>query len=127
MPTATAARDSTGTNSRWPPELVPWPPGSWYQRAPVEPVTASGVPINTNQAGTVGDDASPPNPVTLRIAGRDVAVVSAIYSTDNIGVYAVTFDLPADAPSGADADFGVSTTVGDQNPSVAPFGLRGSE
>ena len=23
-----AARDSTGTNSRWPPELVPWPPGS---------------------------------------------------------------------------------------------------
>ena len=27
-PTATAARASTGTISRWPPELVPWPPGS---------------------------------------------------------------------------------------------------
>ena len=28
MPTATAARDSTGTNSRWPPDLPPAPPGS---------------------------------------------------------------------------------------------------
>ena len=28
MPTAIAARASTGTNSRWPPLLVPWPPGS---------------------------------------------------------------------------------------------------
>ena len=27
-PTATAARASTGTNSRWPPDDVPWPPGS---------------------------------------------------------------------------------------------------
>ena len=26
-PTATAARASTGTNSRWPPDDVPWPPG----------------------------------------------------------------------------------------------------
>src|SRR6266481_6944472 len=79
------------------------------------PVTASGVPINTNQAGTLGDDASPPNPVTLRIAGHDVPVVSAIYSTDNIGVYVVTFDLPADAPSGVDTDFAVSTLSGDQS------------
>ena len=28
MPAATAARASTGTNSRWPPEAVPCPPGS---------------------------------------------------------------------------------------------------
>src|SRR5690606_31735628 len=28
MPTAIAARDSTGTNSRWPPLLPPAPPGS---------------------------------------------------------------------------------------------------
>ena len=27
-PTAMAARASTGTNSRWPPLDVPWPPGS---------------------------------------------------------------------------------------------------
>ena len=27
-PTATAARASTGTNSRWPPDDVPCPPGS---------------------------------------------------------------------------------------------------
>ena len=27
-PAATAARASTGTNSRWPPEAVPLPPGS---------------------------------------------------------------------------------------------------
>ena len=26
-PTATAARASTGTNSRWPPDEVPFPPG----------------------------------------------------------------------------------------------------
>ena len=26
-PTASAARASTGTNSRWPPLLPPWPPG----------------------------------------------------------------------------------------------------
>ena len=28
MPAATAARASTGTNSRWPPEASPCPPGS---------------------------------------------------------------------------------------------------
>ena len=28
MVTATAARASTGTNSRWPPDEVPCPPGS---------------------------------------------------------------------------------------------------
>ena len=30
-PAATAARASTGTNSRWPPEDVPCPPGSWTE------------------------------------------------------------------------------------------------
>ena len=30
-PAATAARASTGTNSRWPPLDVPWPPGSWTE------------------------------------------------------------------------------------------------
>jgi uncharacterized protein (TIGR03437 family) len=79
------------------------------------PVTASGILIKTNQAGIIGDDASPPNPVDLRIAGRDVPVVSATYSTDTIGVYVITFDLPADAPSGPDMDFGVATVVGGQN------------
>ena len=29
MPTATAARASGATNSRWPEEAVPAPPGSW--------------------------------------------------------------------------------------------------
>src|SRR6185369_6285008 len=28
IPVATAARDRYSTNSRWPPELSPWPPGS---------------------------------------------------------------------------------------------------
>ena len=27
-PAATAARARTGTNSRWPPDMLPWPPGS---------------------------------------------------------------------------------------------------
>ncbi len=79
------------------------------------PITSSGVLINTNQSGTFGDDAAPPNPVTLRIADRSINPVSSIYSAESIGVYVVTFDVPDDIQSGADVDFAVATLLGDQN------------
>jgi uncharacterized protein (TIGR03437 family) len=75
------------------------------------PVTASGVSISTNQAGIVGDDAAPPNPVKVSLAGRDVQLVSDIYATDMIGVYVLSFDVPGDAPSGSDINFTVSTLL----------------
>jgi uncharacterized protein (TIGR03437 family) len=79
------------------------------------PVTASGVRLSTNQAGIAGDDAAPPNAVLIRLASRDVQPVSSIYSTDTIGVYVVTFDVPDDVQSGLDIDFMVGTLVGDQS------------
>jgi uncharacterized protein (TIGR03437 family) len=79
------------------------------------PVTASGVLINTNQTGTTGDDAGPPNPVSLGIGDRDIQPVSSIYSTESIGVYVLTFDVPENVPSGSDVDFGVATLLGDRN------------
>jgi uncharacterized protein (TIGR03437 family) len=79
------------------------------------PVTSSGVLINTNQSGTFGDDAAPPNAVTLRIADHNIQPVSSIYSTESIGVYVLTFDVPDEIQSGTDVDFAVSTLFGDQN------------
>jgi uncharacterized protein (TIGR03437 family) len=78
------------------------------------PVKASGILINTNQSGTAGDDASPPNPVSLRIGSSYVWPVSSIFATDTIGVYLVTFDLPDTVGSGPDVEFAVSTILGDQ-------------
>jgi uncharacterized protein (TIGR03437 family) len=78
------------------------------------PVKASGGLINTNQSGTSGDDASPPNPVSLRIAGSDVSPVSSIYATETIGVYIVTFDVPDNVQSGSDVEITVATILGDQ-------------
>jgi uncharacterized protein (TIGR03437 family) len=79
------------------------------------PVTASGISLNTNQAGITGDDAPPPNPVTIGVAGEVLQPVTAIYATDQIGVYVLTFDVPNDAPSGADVAFTVTTTLSDQS------------
>jgi uncharacterized protein (TIGR03437 family) len=79
------------------------------------PVTATGILINTNQTGTTGDDAAPPNPVTLRIGDRNIQPVSSVYSTESIGVYVLTFDVPEDVQSGADVEFAVATLLGDQN------------
>ncbi len=78
------------------------------------PVKASGTLINTNQSGTPGDDASPPNPVSLRIGGSYVWPVSSIYATDTIGVYLVTFDVPDTVSTGPDVEFAVTTILGDQ-------------
>jgi hypothetical protein len=79
------------------------------------PVTASGIAINTNQSGIAGDDASPPNPVTMTIGDSVLQPVSAVYATDMIGVYVITFDVPADAPWGNDIAFSVSTVLPDQS------------
>jgi uncharacterized protein (TIGR03437 family) len=80
-----------------------------------KPVTASGIAIATNQAGISGDDAAPPNPVTIGIADRVLQPVSAIYATDMIGVYVLTFDMPTDAPSGSDVAFTVTTLLDGQS------------
>ena len=79
------------------------------------PVTASGIALNTNQFGIAGDDAPPPNPVTIAVAGEVVQPVSATYATDAIGVYVITFDMPGDAPSGTDTAFIVTTVLPDQS------------
>jgi uncharacterized protein (TIGR03437 family) len=79
------------------------------------PVTASGIALNTNQSGISGDDAPPPNPVTIAVAGEVLQPVSAIYATDMVGVYVITFDMPGDAPSGNDTAFTVTTTLPDQS------------
>jgi adhesin/invasin len=79
------------------------------------PVTASGIALNTNQAGIAGDDAPPPNPVNISVAGEVLQPVTAIYATDSIGVYLITFDVPADAPSGNDTAFTVTTVLPDQS------------
>ena len=41
-PAATAARASTGTNSRWPPEASPLPPGQLHRVRGVEHHGAAG-------------------------------------------------------------------------------------
>ena len=55
------------------------------------------------------------NAVTLRIADHNIQPVSSIYSTESIGVYVLTFDVPDEIQSGTDVDFAVSTLFGDQN------------
>jgi hypothetical protein len=79
------------------------------------PVTASGIALNTNQSGISGDDAPPPNPVTIAVAGEVLQPVTAVYATDMIGVYVIAFDVPGDAPSGTDTAFAVTTVLPDQS------------
>ena len=75
------------------------------------PVSASGVPIGTNQGGIAGDDASPQVPVIAGVADEGVPVDSAVYSTDLIGVYIVTFGVPSDVPSGNNLDFAIAVSL----------------
>ena len=75
------------------------------------PVSASGVLIGTNQSGIAGDDAAPQVPVVAGVADEGVAVDSAVYSSDLIGVYIVTFTVPSDAPSGNDIAFTIAVNL----------------
>ena len=88
------------------------------------PVTASGVAIGTNQTGIVGDDAPPPVPVTLQVGGETVPLISGIYSDNTIGVYVLTFAVPADASSGTNISFTIaapsSGSTISANPSQIP-------
>jgi uncharacterized protein (TIGR03437 family) len=88
-------------------------------------VSASGVLIGTNQSGIPGDDASPQVPVIAGVADEGVPVDSAIYSTDLIGVYIVTFDVPSDVPSGNNLDFDIAVNLNGNlqfsNPSRIPI------
>jgi uncharacterized protein (TIGR03437 family) len=78
------------------------------------PVKASGSLVQTNQPGTPGDEASPPFLVSLRLGGADFWPASSLFATDSIGVYLVTFDVPAAAGGGNDVEFTVTALVGDQ-------------
>ena len=78
------------------------------------PVTRSGVVLATNQTGIAGDPAPPPNQVTVEIAGQSPSRVSADYSTDDIGVYVVTFSVPSGVPSGPNVPFTVTTVLNGQ-------------
>jgi uncharacterized protein (TIGR03437 family) len=75
------------------------------------PISASGVAIGTNQGGIAGDNASPQIPVIAGVADEGVPVDSAVYSTDLIGVYIVTFGVPSDVPSGNDLDFAIAVNL----------------
>ena len=75
------------------------------------PVSASGVLIGTNQGGIPGDDASPLVPLVAGVADEGVPVDSAVYATDLIGVYLVSFVVPSDAPTGKDLDFAIAVNL----------------
>jgi uncharacterized protein (TIGR03437 family) len=87
------------------------------------PVSKTGVRVGTNQSGIPGDDASPQVSVIVGVADQGVNFVSAVYAPDLIGVYVVTFDMPASVPAG-DANFSVAAVLNDNpvysNPSKFP-------
>ena len=75
MPTATAARASTGTNSRWPPDDVPCPPGSCTEWVASNTTGQSGL-AHDRQRAHVGDQVV----VAERgaaLAGHEVVFVQA--------------------------------------------------
>jgi uncharacterized protein (TIGR03437 family) len=88
------------------------------------PVTLSGVQIGTNQAGIVGDDAPPPGSPTIQVNGEMVPLISGVYSQNTIGVYVLTFAVPADTPPGTDISLIVAASLGNRviasNPSKIP-------
>jgi uncharacterized protein (TIGR03437 family) len=75
------------------------------------PVSASNVLIGTNQGGIPGDDATPLVPIIIGVANQGVAVTSAVYAQDLIGVYIVSFLVPSDAPSGKDISFALAVNL----------------
>ena len=89
------------------------------------PVSKSGVRLGTNQGGISGDDASPLVGMVVGVGDQGVNFVSAIYAQDMVGVYDVTFDVPASGPSGNDVNFAVAAVLNDtpvfSNPSKLPI------
>jgi uncharacterized protein (TIGR03437 family) len=75
------------------------------------PVSASNVLIGSNQSGIPGDDATPLVPIIVGVANQGVAVISAVYAQDLIGVYLVSFVVPSDAPSGKDIGFSLAVNL----------------
>ncbi len=89
------------------------------------PVSASGVRIGTDQGGIPGDDAAPQVPVIVGVADEGVTVNNAVYAQNLIGVWILTFNVPADAPPGNNLDFAVAAVLNDTpqygNPSKIPI------
>ena len=88
------------------------------------PRSKNGFLIGTNQGGIPGDDASPLFNVILGVNNGGVTPESVVYAQDLIGVYVVTFVVPADSASGSDINFAVAAILNDVlifgNPSKIP-------
>ncbi len=89
------------------------------------PTSAKGVRVATNQGGIPGDDAAPHTPVILGIADGGVNVDNAVYAQNMIGVWILTFRVPAGAPTGNNLSFAVAAVLNDSptygNPSKIPI------
>ncbi|HTM49069.1 MAG TPA: hypothetical protein VL285_10325 [Bryobacteraceae bacterium] len=81
------------------------------------PVSKTGVRLGSNQGGIPNDDASPQVNIIVGVADQGVNFVSAIYASDVIGVYLVTFDVPSNAPSG-DVTFSIAAIL-NENPTYS--------
>ena len=83
-PTATAARARAGTNSRSPPEAVPWPPGLLHRMGGVEDHGRAGGSREDRQRAHVGDErVVAEGDATLR--HQHIAVASARHFGDDVG------------------------------------------
>jgi uncharacterized protein (TIGR03437 family) len=77
------------------------------------PISASGVTIGTDQGGIQGDPAAPQVQVLMGVADEGVIPDSVVYAPNLIGVWIVTFEVPADAPSGNNLNFAVAAILND--------------
>jgi uncharacterized protein (TIGR03437 family) len=88
------------------------------------PISASGVAIGSDQGGIPGDNASPQSPLIIGVADEGVPVISAVYAPNLVGVWILTFKVPADAPTGNNVNFAVAVVLNDSpvygNPSKIP-------
>jgi len=89
------------------------------------PGVFGGVATTTNQAGIPGVEFTPTYPVVVGVNNAGVRVVSVAYSPDVVGVYIVSFEVPAETPSGQDIPFVVAVSLSSglafSNPSSLPI------
>jgi uncharacterized protein (TIGR03437 family) len=89
------------------------------------PVTKSGFPLGSNQAGLPGDDAAPLPAIILGVNNEGVFPTAVKWAEDLIGVYQLDFIAPTTVGSNANVPFAVADTINDTlifgNPSKVPF------
>jgi len=88
------------------------------------PRSKNGFLIGTNQGGILGDDASPQPSIVVGVNNGGVTPTSVVYAQDLIGVYIVTFVVPADSATGPNVNFVVAASLNENlifsNPSRFP-------